>query len=669
MPAHGQPASTLWSQLGYREATSLYWHYPRRYEDRRHCVDPFTADAGTPVVIRGRIEAVKFSRWRGGRVCFEATLVPEGRIDGLSLIWYNMPYLKTYLKEGKELFVYGKLVEHSKGLRMIHPEFEMIKSGEDEQIHLNRITPIYRLSGKVRQKALRREIYRLLQEEDLEVTEPYPVPDGMPSLPEAIRNIHFPESMDERERARQRLAFDELFFMQLALLKRRRTVEAMTKVRGPAEYDLTGPFLSGLSFQLTDAQQRVMAELDDDLSRPYPMNRLLQGDVGAGKTLVATYALLKEMERGCNGALMAPTETLALQHYQNLKALLKDCPLEVVLMTSSHKDSEGGLFSKGPTLFVGTHALFQEGADLGRLGIGVVDEQHKFGVLQRQRFLQKGEHPDLLVMTATPIPRTLCLTQYGDLDVSVLDELPPGRKEIRTVLRKHADLPKVWDYIRKEMSQGRQAYIVYPLLEESEKMDLRSVKNAFKELQGVFGRDQVVMLHGQMSPEEKAEAMEAFASGQRGVMVATTVIEVGVDVRQATMMVIEHADRFGLAQLHQLRGRVGRGGDQSYCVLVADPKTPEAEERLKVMEQTNDGFVIAEEDYRLRGPGDIIGTQQSGDQWRLRLANVIRDHALLQQARRCAESVLDGDPTLEAHPEILKRFEIMGLEHGVEAAN
>lgn len=669
MPPRRQESPGLWTQLGYRELQDLLWHFPRRYEDRRNSVDPFQAPLGEPLVVRGRIESARLSRWRGGRACLEVRMIPQGRIDDLTLVWYNMPFLKTHMKEGKELFVYGKLSEHKNGIRMVHPEHELIRSGEDEQIHLNRITPIYRLSGSVRQKQLRREIYRLLDQEDWACPEVYPVPDGLVELRAALASIHFPASWENYRSARRRLVFDELLFMQLALGLRRQAVRALAKERSESCLDLVGPFLEKLPFAPTGAQKRVMEELDEDLKRPYPMNRLLQGDVGSGKTLVAAYALLRTMEAGNNGALMAPTETLAVQHYHHLKERFEGLDVDVLLMTATRKDEMPSLFGGRPCLFVGTHALFQEGADLGRLGLGVVDEQHKFGVGQRQRFLRKGEHPDLLVMTATPIPRTLCLTQYGDLDVSILDELPPGRDPVRTVIRSRNQLSKVWDYIEGEMQDGRQAYVVFPLLEESESQDMKSAKEGFRELQERFGADRVVMLHGQMKPEEKAAAMEAFSEGRCRVMVATSVIEVGVDVPQATMMVVEHAERFGLAQLHQLRGRVGRGKDKSYCVLVGNPKNPEASERLAVMERTQDGFEIAEEDFRLRGPGDIAGTRQSGSWGRLLLADPVRDHELLMEARRYAGRLLDQDPGLRSNPGLRERLDQLGMESGSEAAN
>lgn len=638
-------------RLGYETEGAMLYHFPRRYEDRARWVDPFSVEEGEEATVFGKVAAVKFSRWRGGRSCFEVTLQPEGTYQALRVLWYGMPYLKNSLREGRSIVLHGKVTGSKKGRQMQHPDFELISSDDPDtaRVHLNRITPVYPLTEGVSQRALRREMYRLVMETPLEVEELYEVPSGFPSREEALREVHFPSSWETLEAARKRLVFEEFFGMQVVLAMRRCSVAVETKKRSKPDCELVSPFLESLPFPLTGAQQRVCREIDADLAKGSPMNRLLQGDVGSGKTFVAMHALLRTLESGKNGAMLAPTEILAEQHSLNLKKWLEPLGVQVELWTRSHKPSQGeSLFGQKGKIFVGTHALIQESVDLPELGLGVIDEQHKFGVLQRAALCRKGESPDLLVMTATPIPRTLCLTLYGDLDVSVLDELPPGRQPIRTVVRKEEALPKVWDFIKKEMEEGRQAYVVYPLVEESAKMDLKSVEKEAKKLREIFGEERVAVLHGRMDAAKKEEVMRRFRGGEFGVLVATTVIEVGVDVPNATTMVIEHAERFGLAQLHQLRGRVGRGEGRSYCVLVGKAQSVESWRRLKVMEETSDGFRIAEEDLKIRGPGNVIGTEQSGLP-PLKLANWNHDMALLHQARQAASELVEADPSLRRH--------------------
>ncbi|MEM6820780.1 MAG: ATP-dependent DNA helicase RecG [Verrucomicrobiota bacterium] len=637
----------VWTKLGYRSPRELLGHFPRRYEDRSRWQDPFTCPLSEPVTIKGEVLSGKSSRWRGGKAVFEVLLQPEGHLQELSLLWFNMPFLKNVLKEGVTAVLHGSISESKKGRRMIHPEYEVLNK-EETTIHLNRVTPIYSSTAGVQQKVIRRLVYDQLFKEDLKVREFYPAPDFLMPRKEAITKIHFPESEEEIELARKRLAFDELFQMQVILAVRRQQVVRLTKERSEPSRELVKTFLEHLRFRPTEAQLRVFQEIDRDLKKPHPMHRLVQGDVGSGKTLIAAHALLRTLESGKNGAFLAPTETLAMQHATNLRQFLEPAGVNVVLWTRSQKPESGSVFDREMTVYVGTHALIQQSAELENLGIGVIDEQHKFGVGQRQALMAKGEHPDLLVMTATPIPRTLCLTYYGDLDVSVLDELPAGRKPVKTVLRARKDLGKVWKFIKKEAERGAQAYVVYPLLEESEKLKARSVKEAHEELVRVFGEDEVVMMHGKLDPDEKKQRMEAFKSGEYTVMVATSVIEVGVDNPKATMMVVENAERFGLAQLHQLRGRVGRGNDQAYCVLIGEPKSEEGWRRLEVMEETSDGFKIAEEDLKIRGPGDLLGTDQSGF-FPLKIANLVRDLSMLDRCRQLAETILDEDPELDHH--------------------
>src|ERR1051326_1617785 len=475
--------------------------------------------------------------------------------------------------------------------------------------------------------------------------------------------LHFPEAVEEIELARRRLALDELIELQRGILLRRRAFE--TKARAlPCRGDnhLIKPFLARLGFKLTEAQTKVLREMRKDMSAEFPMRRLLQGDVGSGKTAVAACCALMALESGYNVALMAPTEILAEQHYRNFRSWFEPLKVSVKLQTGSHKSDEwqvardegrargegrgagseraaSSLDTRHSTLFVGTHALFTEGFDLPNLGLVIIDEQHKFGVSQREQLLRKGRYPHLLVMTATPIPRTLGLTLYGDLDVSVIDELPPGRGRVQTFMRTEDKLPKVWDFIRSQLSQKRQAYVVYPRVEETGQSGLKAVTKEFDHLKELLNPYKVALLHGRMKSNEKEEVMAAFRANAIQVLLATSLIEVGVDVPNATVMLIENAEQFGMAQLHQLRGRIGRGAQQSYCILVSGAKNEEAKERLKVLEETTDGFRIAEADLKLRGPGELLGQQQSGMP-KFRFADLSTDLELVNQARRLAAESL-----------------------------
>ncbi|MEM9400130.1 MAG: ATP-dependent DNA helicase RecG [Verrucomicrobiota bacterium] len=654
-------------KLDLEDVSALLYHFPRRYEDRCHWVDPFTVEEGVAVTVRGKIVSSKANRYRRYT---EVVLQLEGAFQTLSLMWFNMPFMAKNMPVGRELIVHGRIKISGKGakrkLQILHPEYEDYEVGEDEHIHINRsLVPIYPLRNGVKLRALRKVIWELLQRGDVEYPELYSAPEKYLSRKEAIRTLHFPEDDEKLEVARKRLALDELVCMEIALVRRRQKVIKAVKNRQPAHTDYVQRYMEQLPFDLTAGQKEVCREIDEDLKRKHPMNRLLQGDVGSGKTVVAVYALLRCVECGKNGALLAPTEILANQHYNNIKKLVEPLGIGVELSTRNTKPLQDSLFNKEPTLFVGTHALLQDKAVIPNLGLGVIDEQHKFGVMQRAAFMDKADEvPDLLVMTATPIPRTLCLTAYGDLDVSVIKTMPEGRSPIKTVIRQRDALTKVWDFIKKENAAGRQAYIVYPLVEESERKDLISVKEGYKELQQIFGTSQVGMVHGKMKGEEKDAVMTRFRKGELGLLVATSVIEVGVDVPSATVMVIEHAGRFGLAQLHQLRGRVGRGSLKSYCILVDDAKTEDSELRLRVMEETTDGFALAEKDFEIRGPGNILGTEQSGLP-PLKVAKFPRDLNLISEARKIAEVILAVDPELaqnEGLKKVLGHYWVMANE-------
>lgn len=670
----GEQRTALLGRLGLHTVFDLLCHVPRRYEDRRQFVELAKAEAATTVCWRGKIQHAKSNRWRGGRMVFEITMTPPtlgSASDILCCRWFNVYYLPKSLTVGKELIVYGKLVAGKKGWTMVHPEFEIVEHDEEEFIHLSRITPVYPLTEGLSQRVMRRIQFDLTRSGDFDFAEFYPAPSDLLPLREAFPSVHFPESWEAQQAARQRLAYDEFFLLQCVLAQRRANQKQTIKTRSATHDQLATAFLKNIGFAPTGAQTRVMKEIRTDLATPVPMNRLLQGDVGAGKTLVAVYAMLLAVGQGKQAALMAPTEILAEQHCLNLRRWLEPLGVRVALLTGSKQsgidDGTAELPLSGSVKFdapvgpigsviIGTHALLYDSYEADKLGLVVIDEQHKFGVLQRLALAKKGQHPDILVMTATPIPRTLGMTLYGDLDVSVLDELPPGRQKIITACRSSKELDKVWKFIAEQVAAGRQAYVVYPLVEESEKVEAKAVQTEFERIKLLFPQANVGLLHGRMKSDAKELVMTAFRAGKVSILVSTSVIEVGVDVANATIMVIENAERFGLAQLHQLRGRIGRGSEKSYCILVGEPKSAESWQRLKIMEATGDGFRIAEEDLRIRGPGNLLGTEQSGLP-PLRLANLVDDFELLQRARRDADEFLRREKTLERWPKLSEQLE------------
>jgi ATP-dependent DNA helicase RecG len=562
---------------------------------------------------------------------------------------------------------------------MTHPETEVIEDGEESFIHINRIAPVYPLTEGLPQRWLRGLIWRTLERFETQIAEPQfvgqasrlsPSSDqkklrqagslSYPTRANAVHMTHFPEDLADVEIARRRLALDEFVELQRQIQQRRKTFETRAQAL-PCGGDNRHikPFLARLGFKLTDAQTKVLREIRADMSGAHPMRRLLQGDVGSGKTAVAACTALMVLESGFNVALMAPTEVLAEQHFTNFSHWFEPLGLSVVLQTGSRKSGEDGrwkmedgkhtrpaILHPPSSIFVGTHALLTSGFDIPNLGLVIIDEQHKFGVAQREQLVRKGRYPHLLVMTATPIPRTLGLTLYGDLDVSVIDKLPAGRGRIKTFIRAADKLPKVWEFIREKLAAGRQAYVVYPRVEESGEKGLKAVTKEFENLKTLLAPFRVGLLHGRLKSREKEEVMAAFRANAVKVLLATSLIEVGVDVPNATVMLIENAEQFGLAQLHQLRGRIGRppppgssgaasGAHESYCVLISDAKTAGANERLKVLEETNDGFRIAEADLALRGPGELLGREQSGLP-KFRFGNLADDLDLIRQARELA---------------------------------
>ncbi len=614
----------------------LLLHRPRDYEDRRQLKTIRELQLGDAASTRGKIVTLGV-KWyaRHTKSIFE--LILDDGTARLYCHWWNLPFMEKQFKVGEELVVYGKL----RGLKprtMDHPETEIIESGEEGSIHFNRITPIYPLTEGVPQRWLRSLIWRTLGAWETQSSEEQVVTPEAFQLPRtrAIRMLHFPENPQEPEIARERLALDEFVAWQIRLQERRRKFEVKSQAL-PCGGDnrLIRPFLAHLGFKLTGAQTRVLREVRQDLSGRHPMRRLLQGDVGSGKTAVAACSALMAIESGFDVALMAPTEILAGQHFANFSQWFKPFGVAVELQTGSRRTG-GGNRTRAPrdpgTLYIGTHALLEAGFAPEKLGLVIIDEQHKFGVTQREELVRKGQYPHLLVMTATPIPRTLGLTLYGDLDVSVIDESPPGRGKVRTFVREAEKLPAVWDFIRGKLAKGRQTFVVYPRVEESGAAGMKAVTKEFAGLQKALAPFSVGMLHGKIGADERENTIGAFRAGTLKVLLATALIEVGLDIPNATIMLIENAEQFGLAQLHQLRGRVGRGASESYCILIASAKTPEARRRLKVLEDTTDGFRIAEADLALRGPGDMLGQQQSGMP-RLKFGDLSKDLELIRRAR------------------------------------
>lgn len=646
------PVTTLWgvgperakqfARLNLRTVEDVLLHQPRRYDDRRKFLAVRDLKLGEAATVRGKIVAAGIKRWRKGQRAMFECVFDDGSTHLHCRWWQAQPWMEDYFAVGREFLVFGK-PESLRPRTMEHPETELIEPGEDEFIHVNRIVPIHPLTEGLTARAMRTIIWRALERFETQIVEPALTPDlkTLPARANAVRMIHFPEELTDAEIARQRLALDEFVELQLQIQQRRKNFEAKSKALpcGGDRNRLIKPFLAQLGFKLTDAQANVLREIRADLGGTHPMRRLLQGDVGSGKTAVAACAALMAIESGFNVALMAPTEILAEQHFRNFARWFEPLGVRVEMQTGSRKSGDDGRWKmedgkrRQASIFIGTHALLTAGFELPKLGLVIIDEQHKFGVTQREALVRKGAYPHLLVMTATPIPRTLGLTLYGDLDVSVIDEMPAGRGAIKTFIRAADKLAKVWEFVREQLRAGRQAYVVYPRVEEDGgERGLKAVTKEFDNLKKQVAPFRVGLVHGRLKSVEKEAVMADFRANRVNLLLATSLIEVGVDVPNATVMLVENAEAFGLAQLHQLRGRIGRGASESCCILVSDAKNLEARERLLVLEETNDGFKIAEADLKLRGPGELLGQQQSGLP-RFRFGNLVEDLALIRQAR------------------------------------
>ena len=652
-------------RVGLGTVEDLLYRFPVRYEDRGTFQTIASLRPATAASVAGEVLSCGIRPTRRPRFKIFEMLVrdPTGV---LRAVFFNQPFLNDVFHPHQRVILFGRLELTPHGMQMQNPQYEILKhdadgdgESDDETLHTGRIVPVYEKTGTLTTKMQRAIVHQALAQLPTDIADPLP-PDvrrreQLIDRRAALLDVHFPAAgtpVDElngfRSPAQRRLIFEEFFLFQLGLVLRRRRSEGDRKARSViVTDDIRESARRVLPFKLTGDQKKVIAEIVEDMKRPQPMNRLLQGDVGSGKTIVALVAALVAMENGFQVAFMAPTEILAEQHFITIRRLLEASRFRIALLTGAtpakkRRDMQAELAAGSVHLAVGTHALVQDPVGFRELGLVIIDEQHRFGVLQRATLRAKGLHPDVLVMTATPIPRTLALTTYGDLDVSVMREMPPGRHPIKTIAKPESRRDEIYDFIRRQIETGRQVYVIYPLVEESEKVDLKAATEMADHLaQDVFPTYRLALLHGRMKQDAKERVMGAFSRGEFDLLVSTTVVEVGVDVSNASVMLVEHAERFGLSQLHQLRGRVGRGPHQSYCILLYQyPLTDQGRARLKALTETTDGFEIAERDLEQRGPGDFFGTRQSGMPT-LRVGDLVRDHQLMEAARREAVNALD----------------------------
>ena len=626
----------------------LLFFLPRSYEDRRNRVDIIDAKEDQNAVVTGEVKLVVNDRYRGGRKQMLRLLVDDGT-GSMEVVFFNAKYLQHSFRTGRKYTFFGKVARNFGKMQMIHPEFSEADGMEEG------ILPVYPMTKGISQKEMRtwqksvKKAYAaaedILSSETVER-------NRLCSLSYALENVHFPQEKQKLLEAKYRLIFDELLVLQTGMfLARQNVTDGRNGIAFSPEAD-TGRYIESLPYPLTGAQQRCVEEIERDLESGTAMNRLVQGDVGCGKTAVAEIAMYKAVKSGYQAVLMAPTEILAAQHFEGISRAFEAHGIRTAFLTGSLKAAQKRevleqIATGEAQVIIGTHAVIQQDVDFSRLGLVITDEQHRFGVRQRVKLREKGENPNVLVMTATPIPRTLSVILYGDLDVSVIDELPPGRQQTVTRCLKSEKRGECYDFVEQQLKQGRQAYVVTPLIEESETLDAKSAEQVTSELKKRFSGYSVALIHGAMSQDEKDRIMESFSRGETDVLVATVVIEVGINVPNATVIVIENAERFGLAQLHQLRGRVGRGSHKSYCFLILDGGSEIAEKRGQIMEASSDGFFIAEEDLKLRGPGEIFGTRQHGlpD---LAITDLSKHMKILEQAKKEAKAMLADDPALDA---------------------
>lgn len=660
----GQKRAEVLSTAGIDTVNDLLHYYPRRYLDRTTVKSIRDVKKGDQATMVGTVE-VCGERQARKRKLFQAVLS-----DGtgmITLVWFNgVKYIKNAIQKGDRLAIHGK-VEFYNGFQIVHPDFDKLDSDADP-INTGTIIPLYPLSAELKKVRIDHRIFRRIIKDIKDLfsviedhfEESIINEEKLISLQTALQHIHFPESRENLHAAIYRLKFDEHFFLQLLMALRKNSYEkvgtnALTK-SGPQVQQIE----DGLGFELTGAQKNVIQEILEDIALPKAMNRLLQGDVGSGKTIVAIIVAATAVVNGVQVAVMAPTEILAHQHYKSFKKLLNKVHISCALLVGRQKAAErkqiltainGGKID----IVVGTHALIQKDVEFKNLGFVVVDEQHRFGVVQRGNLLQKGLHPHLLAMTATPIPRTMAITYHGDMDLSIIDEMPKNRKPVITKIVKEDRLQNVYNFIREEVEAGRQCMVVYPLVEETEKSDLAAASEGYESLQDIFKGINIGLIHGRLKKNEKDAIMESYANNELNILVSTTVIEVGIDISNASVMLIEHAERFGLTQLHQLRGRIGRGSAKSYCILVERNIRDISRKRLAIMEKINDGFVIADEDLKMRGPGKFFSTEQSGF-FKHKIADMVTDGPIIRQAREIAQNIAKADTKLDDHPLMKERL-------------
>lgn len=642
----GEERAKAFAGLGIETVGELLEYFPSRYEDYR-VRDLTEVKDGERVTLAGTVYGEPSVRFYGKRKSRISVKLVMDRVV-VTAVWFNQTFVKSRLSPGKEILVTGKWDKHKLQITVS----EMTETDSDRAQKRGELAPIYPLGGDVTHTLLRKTIQQALRQYGEQIPEILPADIvsryRLMPRPDAIRSIHFPQDAENGRQARRRIMFEELFLFQLKMQALRRIAREQTEgtaLQIPMEELRT--FVKSLPFPLTDAQKRVIKEILTDMRSPYAMNRLLQGDVGSGKTVVAAIALFAAVKAGFQGALMVPTEILAEQHVQSLTGLLSPHGIQVALLSGSltakrRREVIGALQMGLIDVVVGTHALIQEDVFFSKLGLVITDEQHRFGVEQRRILRNKGLTPDVLFMTATPIPRTLAISAFGDMDVSTIDQMPAGRKPIETTWKKHEQFHQVLEQMREELVKGRQAYVICPLIEESEKLDVQNAIDVHAQLSQVFPEYGVGLMHGRLPAKEKDAVMQAFLSGEYAVLVSTTVVEVGVNVPNATFMIIYDAERFGLAQLHQLRGRVGRGSEQSYCVLIADPKSEIGKERMRVMYETTDGFELSRRDLELRGPGDFFGTKQSGLP-EFKVADLMSDFKALEVARQETAALVEKE--------------------------
>lgn len=645
-------------EAGWQTVDDLLRHYPRRHEDRRRFpAFPIESPDG-PVCLRGKVAETKTSYF-GRRCIFTLTLTEPTTGHSLKCRWFNLRYLSKILQAGQDLVIHGRAKALKKGGFVFeHPDFEVLEQDESDNdlVHLGRITPVYPAVGPWSPRQIRRLIFETLA--NVSAQDRPSVWPGQEELPQntsasAVQNLHFPDSWEDLEHARTILAREELLEMQTVLAKQRQQRAAHPSFVINRDDRILRDFLSRLPYELTTAQKKVLQQVFHDISSGHPMNRLLHGDVGSGKTVVAALAILGAVSAGQDAALMAPTQVLARQHYDNLSRLFAPFDIPVVLHTAANKTKLTS--KKGPRVLIGTHALLFAQELVGQPALVVIDEQHKFGVRQRAILSAREPHPHVLVMSATPIPRTLALTLYGDLELSVLDEMPPGRTPIQTLVRPHDKLEEAAAFVRRQLNDGGQAYLVYPVIEGGKRTSLKAATAEFHRWSQLLAPHGCDLLHGKLTSEEKDAVIEDFRNGRTRALVSTTVIEVGIDVPEASVLLVENAERFGLAQLHQLRGRVGRGTRKSWCIVLTGKDEDEKLGRLKILEKAADGFTIAEADLELRGPGDLLGTAQTGLP-PIRLAKLPRDLPLLEEARGVAQKIVATDQELKAHRFLRERL-------------